>query len=67
MKYDFETIRKRFKTGSGKWKELLKFGVREDEDIIPFSVADMEFVTAPEMIDALEEELLSANKCPSVD
>lgn len=57
MKYDFETIHKRFKTGSGKWNELLKFGVREDEDIIPFSVADMEFVTAPEIIDALKHEL----------
>lgn len=57
MKYDFETVHKRFKTGSGKWKELLKFGVREDEDIIPFSVADMEFVTAPEIIDALKHEL----------
>ncbi|MBQ3449935.1 MAG: pyridoxal phosphate-dependent aminotransferase [Synergistaceae bacterium] len=57
MKYDFETVHKRFNTGSSKWNELVKFGVREDENIIPFSVADMEFVTAPEIIDALKHEL----------
>lgn len=57
MKYDFETVHKRFKTGSGKWNEMMKFGVKESDDIIPFSVADMEFVTAPEIIEALKHEL----------
>ncbi len=57
MKYDFENVHKRFNTGSSKWNELVKFGVKESEDIIPFSVADMEFVTAPEIIDALKHEL----------
>lgn len=60
MRYDFETVHKRHHTGSGKWNELLAHGVREDEDIIPFSVADMEFVTAPEIIDALKHELDSS-------
>ena len=55
--YDFETVHKRFNRGSSKWNELTKFGVNESEDIIPFSVADMEFVTAPEIIDALKHEL----------
>ena len=57
MAYDFESVHKRFNKGSSKWNELTKFGVREDENIIPFSVADMEFVTAPEIIDALKHEL----------
>ncbi len=57
MKYDFETVHRRFNTGSGKWDEMMKFGVKESDDIIPFSVADMEFVTAPEIVDALKHEL----------
>ncbi|MBQ7593371.1 MAG: pyridoxal phosphate-dependent aminotransferase [Synergistaceae bacterium] len=57
MKYDFETVHKRINTGSGKWDKMAQFGVRESDDIIPFSVADMEFVTAPEIVDALKREL----------
>ncbi|MBQ7154001.1 MAG: pyridoxal phosphate-dependent aminotransferase [Synergistaceae bacterium] len=57
MKYDFTTVHKRFHTGSGKWNTLEKFGVKESEDIIPFSVADMEFVTAPEIVEAIKHEL----------
>ena len=57
MKYDFETVRRRFNTGSGKWKELAKYGVKEAEDIIPFSVADMEFVTPPEIVSAIKSQL----------
>ena len=47
MKYDFTNLHKRYNTGSGKWDELARSGINEAEDIIPFSVADMEFVTAP--------------------
>ncbi|MBQ2617487.1 MAG: pyridoxal phosphate-dependent aminotransferase [Synergistaceae bacterium] len=57
MKYDFETVRKRFNTGSKKWGEMKNFGVKESEDIIPFSVADMEFVTPPEIVEAIKREL----------
>ena len=56
MKYNFDTIGKRYHTGSKKWNELLANGVRE-EDIIPFSVADMEFETAPEIVTAIKEEV----------
>ena len=42
MKYDFETVRKRFNTGSMKWNEIVKYGVKETEDMIPFSVSDMD-------------------------
>lgn len=57
MKYDFETVHKRFNTGSGKWREMMKYGIKETDDIIPFSVADMEFVTPPEIVDAIKSQL----------
>ena len=57
MTYDFTTTPKRFHTGSGKWDDMLKAGVCDNEDIIPFSVADMEFRTAPEIVSALKHEL----------
>ena len=57
MKYDFETVIKRYGTGSFKWDEMARYGVNESDDIIPFSVADMEFVTAPEIVEALKHEL----------
>ena len=60
MTYDFETVFKRYNTGSSKWDELARYGLNESDDIIPFSVADMEFVTAPEIIDALKRELDSS-------
>lgn len=57
MKYNFETVNKRYNTGSKKWNELTANGVKETEDIIPFSVADMEFETAPEIVSALKHEI----------
>ena len=57
MKYDFETVRKRFHTGAFKWEEMTSSGVKDSEDIIPFSVADMEFVTPPEIVEAIKREL----------
>lgn len=52
--YDFETVNPRYHTGSGKWDEVEASGKNYGEDVIPFSVADMEFVTAPEIVDALK-------------
>lgn len=57
VRYNFETIGKRYHIGSKKWDELLENGVREEEDIIPFSVADMELETPPEIADALLREI----------
>ena len=57
MKYDFENFNKRFNSGSGKWNEAKSFGVKESDDIIPFSVADMEFSTAPEIIEGLKQKI----------
>ena len=56
MKYDFETVIKRYNTGSFKWDEMAGHGVNESQDIIPFSVADMEFLTAPEIVEAIKFE-----------
>lgn len=50
--YDFETVIKRRGVGSGKWDEMSKYEV--GEDVIPFSVADMEFKNAPEITEGLK-------------
>ena len=41
MAYNFTTINKRYGKGSFKWQEMARYGVRPEEDIIPFSVADL--------------------------
>lgn len=57
MSYNFKTVNNRFGSGSKKWNELVAYGVKPEEDIIPFSVADMEFETAPEIKDTLKEKI----------
>lgn len=57
MEYNFTSIGKRYGTGSLKWQEMANHGVRPEEDIIPFSVADMELETAPEIKKALKDEI----------
>lgn len=51
MKYDFETLVSRRRTGASKWMAV------EDkpEYIVPLSVADMEFQNAPEIKEGLKE------------
>ena len=60
MSYDFQSLHTRFNKGSFKWNELAEYGIKPEENIIPFSVADMEFVTAPEIIKAIKNELDSS-------
>lgn len=55
MAYNFEHCTPRYHVGSGKWNEMAAFGVSPDEDVIPFSVADMEFEVAPEIREGLKE------------
>lgn len=43
MKYDFEKVIRRENSGSGKWNEIKATLGYFPEDVIPFSVADMEF------------------------
>ena len=59
MKYDFDTIVPRRGTNSYKWD------TPEEENVLPMWVADMDFRTAPAIIDALQkrvEELEAAQK-----
>lgn len=56
-KYDFETVINRENAGSAKWDEIKNTLGYIPEDVIPFSVADMEFVTMPEIVDGLKDFL----------
>jgi cystathionine beta-lyase len=49
MNYDFTTPVSRLGTGSMKWDRY------RDRDVLPFWVADMDFVSAPEIVAALRE------------
>ncbi|MBQ6686035.1 MAG: pyridoxal phosphate-dependent aminotransferase [Firmicutes bacterium] len=60
MKYDFETVMKRYGCGSRKWDEMREYGYSEIDDIIPFSVADMEFAPAPEIVQGLQDYISCA-------
>lgn len=57
MKYDFETLVRRKDTGSHKWDMMYQKNPETGEEIVPFSVADMEFKNAPEIIEGLKEYL----------
>jgi putative C-S lyase len=61
LKYDFETVPTRMNTGSEKWRDLEKDAKNENksipENVIPFSVADMEFVPIPEITKGLTDFL----------
>lgn len=50
--YDFDTLRPRLGLGSEKWDQVKQDG---PEPIVPLTVADMEFRTAPEIVSAVEE------------
>ena len=49
MKYDFDTCPDRGGTGSLKWERY------PGRDIVPMWVADMDFVSAPEIVNALQQ------------
>ncbi|MBQ6685199.1 MAG: pyridoxal phosphate-dependent aminotransferase, partial [Firmicutes bacterium] len=55
MKYDFETVMTRYGCGSFKWDEMRQYGYSEIDDIIPYSVADMEFAPIPEVVQGLQD------------
>lgn len=60
MTYDFETRVDRKGTGAKKWDQMLEWNPNVSEDVIPLSVADMEFKNAPEIIEGLQEYLNDA-------
>ncbi len=57
MNYDFKTRVNRRGTGSVKIEQMLGWNPDVAEDIIPLSVADMEFVTPPEIVEGLKKHL----------
>ncbi len=57
MIYDFENIIDRSKIGSSKWSGMKKANPDVPDGIVPFSVADMEFKNAPQIMEGLREFL----------
>ena len=55
MKYDFDTVINRYNTNSLKYDCAAKW--ERPEDILPMWVADMDFQTAPEILDAMHESI----------
>ena len=53
--YDFSNAPNRRNTGAYKWDMMLKLQPYLPEDVLPFSIADMEFETAPEISAALSD------------
>jgi cystathionine beta-lyase len=57
VKYDFETVVRRENSGSGKWNEIKETLGYYPPNVIPFSVADMEFDMVPEVREGLKKFL----------
>ncbi len=55
MIYDFTTLRPRIAAGSGKWDAMARLHPGLPPEVIPLSVADMEFSTAPEIVQHLAQ------------
>ncbi|MDC7286572.1 pyridoxal phosphate-dependent aminotransferase [Blautia schinkii] len=55
MKYNFTSVNPRYHVGSAKWNEIHKVLPDFSGDIVPFSVADMEFENAPEIKEGLKK------------
>lgn len=57
MAYDFKTVVDRRKSGSVKWNQM--YGWKKDvaEDVIPLSVADGEYRTAPQIVEGLKKHI----------
>ena len=51
--YDFESYHDRKRTRASKWVMMLRQNPNVQEGIVPMTTADMDFMTAPEIVDAL--------------
>jgi cystathionine beta-lyase len=60
MKYDFETVVSRRNVGSSKWNLMSKLKSDISDDIVPFSVADMEFKMPPQIVEGLKKYMDSS-------
>lgn len=54
MGYDFETLVNRHHTGSAKYEQMKAWNPDVPEGTVPFSVADMELKTPPEIVESLK-------------
>ncbi len=57
MRYDFTTTLDRSQAGSFKWEQMKAWNPDVQEGVIPFSVADMELLNPPEIIQGLKDYL----------
>ncbi|WP_028273168.1 MalY/PatB family protein [Atopococcus tabaci] len=57
MNYDFETRVNRKNTGAAKWEQMYGWNPDVSDDVIPLSVADMEFKNPPEVMEGLKAYL----------
>jgi len=58
MTHDFNTFPNRKNTACVKWDAIpAVFGVKKDDDVIPFWVADMDFKCPQPIIDALKQRV----------
>lgn len=53
MKYDFKSYLNRRETGSSKWLNMDSVNPNVDKDVIPMSVADMDFLTCPKINESI--------------
>jgi len=60
MKYDFETLVSRKNIGASKWNLMSKVNPDVKDNIVPFSVADMEFKNPPQIVDGLKKYIDSS-------
>ncbi|MGB4135695.1 MAG: MalY/PatB family protein [Microbacterium sp.] len=60
MAYDFETVIDRTGTGASKWEAMRAANPDVPAGIAPFSVADLDLATAPEIAEGLREYLRTA-------
>ena len=65
MKYDFETCIDKRNSGSVKWRDMLEKQPDVPEGVVPLSVADMEFKTAPEITAGLKEMCIRDSHYPA--
>lgn len=57
MSYDFSTLPRRAHHGSAKWEAMVGKAPDLSPEVVPLSVADMEFVPAPPITKALKDYL----------
>ncbi|OOM77567.1 cystathionine beta-lyase PatB [Clostridium puniceum] len=60
MKYDFESLISRKNVGSSKWNLMQKVNANISDNIVPFSVADMEFKSPPQIVEGLKKYINSS-------